>query len=251
MGLSFRVDFFSGILFQITRLILQVMVWKGLYIGRTEVMGIALSDMLTYTVLSLMMSLLVGDYDLMFWINDDVQDGSIVERLTVPIGFGRYYIWRTLAAKPATFLTQILPVVLPAALLFGVRISVDPLDILAAFVAGVLAFAIMTGYGFIMGLTVLWLKNSYFLVVVTALIWQLFSGALVPMWFFPNWLETAGRFLPFRYVVFEPISILMGKTPPEQIPAELCFAAAWAAGLCALALLLWLRGRRRLFVNGG
>lgn len=247
--LAFPADLVIGALFSFAQVVMTALIWKGLYRGADEVMGIALGDMLMYTVLSRLTIMLTSSGGIMYRIDESVQNGSIVERLTAPIGFKRYYILNALAATPTGFLTQIVPVVAASALLFGVRIGASFPAALAYIIATALGFAIMTGYEFIMGLSVLWFKNSFFLQWLDGLIWQLFAGYMVPMWFFPEWLETVGRVLPFRYVIFEPVSILMGKT--EQIPMTLCISAAWAVGLHALASLIWLRGRKYLLINGG
>ncbi|MDR1328839.1 MAG: ABC-2 family transporter protein [Oscillospiraceae bacterium] len=250
-SLAFSVDSAVGLLFSFAQVVFQALVWKGLYRGAPEVMGVALGDMLTYTVLSRLTIMLTDSGGIMFQINDSVQNGSIVERLTVPLGFKRYYTLNALAATPVDFVTRIIPVVAASALLFGVRIGANLMTVLAYLAATAFGFAIMTGYEFIMGLSVLWLKNSFFLQWMDGMISQLFTGYMVPMWFFPKWLETVGRFLPFRCVIFEPVSILMGKTAPEQIPLTLCVSAAWAVGLHAVASLIWSRGSKYLLINGG
>jgi ABC-2 type transport system permease protein len=102
-----------------------------------------------------------------------------------------------------------------------------------------------------MGMSVLWLKNSFFLENLTELVFRLFGGAVVPLWFFPGWLDTASRFLPFRCVIYEPISILLGKTPMARIPAVLGTQALWAAILFGLMSLVWAKGKKHMMIQGG
>jgi ABC-2 type transport system permease protein len=251
--LTFPVDVVVGTAFRFLQIVLTVLIWKGLYrySGNTEVMGVALSDMLSYTVLAQLTSTLTGNTGIMYRLNESFLEGSIVDRLTAPLNVGKYYILDSLAAKPMELVTETIPVILTACVLFGTEVSANPWSVIAYFVAVFLAFMITTGYHFVLGLSVIWLKDAYFFEWLDEVVWMLFAGLIVPMWFFPSWLETVGRILPFRYAIFEPVSILMGKTPPEQIPMALCFAAAWAIGLYALAALIWSRGRKRLLVNGG
>ncbi|MDR0445442.1 MAG: ABC-2 family transporter protein [Oscillospiraceae bacterium] len=249
-NLAFKSNFVIGTIFSFAEIIVTALIWTGFYRGADEVMGVALGEMLTYTVLNRLTIYLTDGGGIMYQINESVQDGSITERLTAPLGFMRYYILNALAAKPMQLAGRLFSII-PGALLFGARITAEPLMPLVYALMVALAFAIETGYEFVMGLSVLWLKNSFFLEWTDGLLSTLFAGYLVPMWFFPKWLDAIGRVLPFRYIVFEPTSILVGRTPPEQIPLVMSVSLAWAVALYAAAALMWRRGRRHLMINGG
>ena len=38
------------------------------------------------------------------------------------------------------------------------------------------------------------------------------SGALVPMWVFPESLQIVSRYLPFEYIYYGPITVLIGDS---------------------------------------
>lgn len=80
---------------------------------------------------------------------------------------------------------------------------------------------------------------------------NLFSGALVPIWFFPESLKKISIFLPFRYIVFEPLSILLNKKNIYEILNILFLQILWIGILMCVVRVVWDRGRRKIMIQGG
>jgi ABC-2 type transport system permease protein len=189
--------------------------------------------------------------DVMNHLNASFLDGSISLRLLLPLGYRTYYFLSNLSENLFWSIYQSLPPILVAIVFFGLRFDLTPQRLGLYCVSVMLAFFISFLFSFIMGTSVIWLKNSFFLENLRSLVLRLFSGAIVPLWFFPGWLNSASNFLPFRYIIFEPISILLGKTPMEQIPAVLMMQTLWIAILFGLMSFIWAMARKHIMVQGG
>jgi ABC-2 type transport system permease protein len=64
---------------------------------------------------------------------------------------------------------------------------------------------------YIIGLISFWYILVWQLNVVLNGIVRLFSGAFIPVWFFPASFMLMSYFLPFRLMYYEPISVYLGK----------------------------------------
>lgn len=106
-------------------------------------------------------------------------------------------------------------------------------------------------YNFLFGSSVIWLRNSFFLKNVNSVLLNLFSGALVPLWFFPHGLKAISDFLPFRYIVFEPIAILLNTKSHEETLFVLVMQLFWITILFCAVTLVWHRGRTKIMIQGG
>lgn len=106
-------------------------------------------------------------------------------------------------------------------------------------------------YNFLFGLSVIWFRNSFFLNNINSVLSNLFSGALVPLWFFPEGLGMLSEFLPFRYIVFEPVSIFLNKRGPEEITTVLGMQLLWIFILYFAVTLVWNKGRHKIMIQGG
>lgn len=80
---------------------------------------------------------------------------------------------------------------------------------------------------------------------------DLLSGAMIPLWFFPDWLSSALYCLPFVYMFQEPLSIYIGKYPVGECFTKLGIQAAWLAVLLVIFLFAQKRATRRVMVQGG
>ena len=249
--IAFRADYLIDVVFSFCYIALQIFIWRGLYGSSGEArMGIVLGDMVAYTILASITRMLTNA-NVMLDLNKTVQDGSVSMRLLLPLGFRMYYFLSTLSENLFWSLYRSLPPILVAIGFFGLRFTLDPQRLGLYCLSVMLAFGIHFMYSFIMGMSIVWVRNGFFLDNFDALIFRLFSGAVVPMWFFPGWLNAASEVLPFRYVMFEPISILLGKTPMAQIPGVLGMQALWIAILSGLMSLIWSRGRKHIMIQGG
>ena len=77
------------------------------------------------------------------------------------------------------------------------------------------------------------------------------GGSLIPLDLMPAWLRFVCDYLPFKYTVYSPVKVLLGKMTVEETIAGLGVQLVWIA-ICAVALvLLWSRGIRRYQAYGG
>lgn len=80
---------------------------------------------------------------------------------------------------------------------------------------------------------------------------SLFSGAFIPLYFMPDWIERVAKYLPFAGVYFVPSAILSGGLAGREFTEALLLQALWAlVGVGALASI-WMAGSRKLVMQGG
>jgi ABC-2 type transport system permease protein len=83
------------------------------------------------------------------------------------------------------------------------------------------------------------------------LVWMFLSGAVIPITFFPAWLETVARASPFASITQLPIEILLGKHTGAAMLGVLALQATWACVLWVAGRALLRAATRKLVVQGG
>jgi ABC-2 type transport system permease protein len=78
-----------------------------------------------------------------------------------------------------------------------------------------------------------------------------FSGALVPLPLFPDWMQPALRLQPFAGLLDIPLRIYSGHLGAPDALAALARQAVWVIVLVALGRLLMARVMSRLQAQGG
>lgn len=247
----FRFDYITGVLFAFFYIVLKVYLWKGIYgSGGEAVNGIVLNDMIAYSILA---SLTGGvtKTSVMNDLNDSVLSGSIASDLLLPIGLKRYLFIRSVIKNILETIYTTAPSVLAAILFFGFHTEISFFRVILYLFSVTMGIVINFYYNFLFGLSVIWFRNSFFLNNINSVLSSLFSGALVPLWFFPEGLGMLSEFLPFRYIVFEPVSIFLNKRGPEEITAVLGMQLLWIFILYFAVTLVWNRGRQKIMIQGG
>jgi ABC-2 type transport system permease protein len=76
------------------------------------------------------------------------------------------------------------------------------------------------------------------------------GGFLIPLDFYPNWLQTIARSLPFAYMIYGPSKLFVGPSP-QLLLNVLSMQAVWIVALGTILVLSYRRGVGYLTVNGG
>ncbi len=251
-AIAYRFNYILATMFSFVALVLQISIWKALYAGKgvAVLSGIALSDMIAYSIITLFSSGIIVS-KAMYEINDMVVDGEIAQRLLLPLGFRRHFFMSNISSNVFTTICSSLPPCIVAVLLYGFKIDLNLMNLGFYIISLGFAFIINFNMNFVFGLSVFWLKNAFFLQWTESAFNSLFSGKYVPMWFFPGWLSDISLFLPFRYIVFEPTAILLGKYSISGMITVLAAQVVWIAVLYLLGNVVWNKGKKIVFSQGG
>lgn len=248
-----------GVLFvgRILALFVQVAIWKALLgvEGRAEssIGSITLREMVTYVIISrtiaVFVSLFAG-YSPLWRIGEKIQNGEIAMDLTRPVGLRENLFFETLGNNLFEIIFGALPMLLAGALFFGLDVPPPAYLLLfaAAAVNGLLIYFMLS---YMAGLIAFWYLTVWHLERFLNDLILVFSGALIPLWFFPPFLVTVSEWLPFRLIFYTPISIYLEKHSMPEVGSLILQQFAWLGVLLLVERVMWKRGVRKLVIQGG
>ncbi len=158
-----------------------------------------------------------------------IKSGQISHVLIKPISFFKKEFAHVTGYKiPATLL--LLLIVTPLFLLFGqyFKLKLTLLTFVLAFFVLVLSFFLNYLISFIVGLLSFWVEDIVGFTSLKEVTILLLSGAVLPLEFFPKALSQINNLLPFKYLLYFPVSIIQGKTPLSSILFGLFIQLVWA-----------------------
>ncbi len=250
---AYRFNLVCWMFFGFLQVVLMASVWIALYAtnGVDTMNGASLNDMLIYNLFSNLTNGLVGGSGIMYMLDRMIVQGDIANRLLLPLSFPRDLCLSIKVEGLVNTMFALVPVLLVGLLIYRPTLSFAWADVGLYVLSLLLASCISFGMFFLFGLVTFWVEDAYFFSWAIGALNTLFSGYMVPMWFFPGWLNTISRFLPFRYMVFEPMNILLGKNTVAESMQVLGMQALMAVICIGAAMLVWRRAQRRVFVQGG
>ena len=227
-----------------------IMVWEAFYRSGTARQPMTLPEVITYVWLGQAMLSLIP-WNVESDIRDAIRSGAVVYELLRPLDLYWHWYVKTAATRLAFLALRATPLFFIAGLCFHLGPPASTASgaawALSMVGAALLACAIST----LMAASHLWTiagEGVEGLVVTLVLV---FSGALVPLPFFPQWAQTALDFLPFRGLIDVPFRLYLGHLPPLAVFPLLAHQLAWTLALLLAGRGLLGRGLRRLVVQGG
>jgi ABC-2 type transport system permease protein len=100
-------------------------------------------------------------------------------------------------------------------------------------------------------ISVLWTVAGDGMMRIFPAVMMLLSGVLVPLAYFPDWMQAALRFLPFSSLVDIPTNFYLGTIPASGIFTYGLLQAFWTAAFILIGMQLFTMGARKVVVQGG
>jgi ABC-2 type transport system permease protein len=222
--------------------------WRATYAaqGASSIAGLSLRDTLWYLMLA--ETIVLSRPRMAQQIASQVRDGSIAYLLNKPYSFLLYQAAASLGDSVLRMLGNAAAGGLVVWLMVGPPPDVRglPLVLVAMALGWLIDFCVAA----LLGL------SAFFSEEVTAFEWIynkllfLLGGLLIPLDFFPEWLQRVSRALPFAAAVYGPARLFV--TPDlGGFLALLGAQLGWLAGLGLLLALAYNRGTAYLSINGG
>ncbi|MBN1624721.1 MAG: ABC-2 family transporter protein [Clostridia bacterium] len=245
----FRSNFFMGILKVFLKAALLLALWTALYTGKDSIEGINLGTMVFYALASIVFSLFISS-NIENTISSDIMSGNIAMGIAGPVAYPKLIVIRQLAFTGVNLTLRIIPYglcLLPIVLIMKPEINFSFMLIISL----LLSYVLFILYQMIFGFIAFWTMEVSGVIEARNAAMLVFSGSMIPLWFFPEWLFSIARFLPFQATFHIPLSMLIGKLEGQAAFDALVVQVIWLFIFLLICILVWRKARRKVVVNGG
>lgn len=225
-------------------------IWMAIYKYDSLINGISKEQIVTYIIFSRII------YTQLTWgfiprIGVKVQTGSIVMDLLKPVDFQLYmYLGRMGDFTIFAILTSI-PILIICALTLGIQPPPNVNALICFCLSLILAMTISFFVEFCIGLLTFYTNFSWGLQTFQESLVALFSGALIPLSFFPGWLLKITYVLPFKEMSYSPVAIYLGLIKGDAIYETLLFQCLWVVALVIISRIFYSLIIKKVTVQGG
>ncbi len=247
---TYRANSILGFLSIVLQLIVQVSLWTFLSRSQSNISGISYNDLIIYVVLNTVIGTFTNS-NVCNDLGDKVYDGSIVIDIIRPLEIKSFMLAQYFGIIVYKLIFNVIPIVIMAILALKVNFPFDLLRI-CVFIIGIINASLLFFYiNYILGLTSFWLQKIWFMRFYIYGCMALLGGSMIPIWFYPAWLDTVSKFLPFRYIIFEPIQVYIKSTGWQEWAFFLFMQFLWLFVLYLIERMIWSNSERRIFIQGG
>ncbi len=254
-NLQYRISALAGISAQFFFGLVFIMVYLAFYesnVGTSVPMQ--LNQLVTYLWLNQAFFALIY-----LWVKDEellsmIKNGNVAYELCRPVSFYFKWYFTLYGSRIASVALRFLPVLIIALLLpspYNLSLPNSLLSfglfIVSLFVASLLVTAIAMIYHLITFFT---LDERGVLTLLTV-IGEIFEGGVVPILFFPKFLQIIAYILPFRYICDAPFRIYSGNINTSGALINIGVSAIWVILCFGIGIILSKKALKKAVIQGG
>lgn len=252
-NLSYRANAIIFFLGELMLLFVTFYLWKAIYRSSDSmiIQGFSLNEMIVYVLISFITAIIVNA-DIAYSISREVKDGSIAINLIRPISYQKRMFFESLGNLMYNFIVVFLigfVVVTILQISYSGKISI--VNTILYFISILAGFFINFYYSYMFGLLSFKITNMWGLTQIMNAISQLLSGALIPIVFFPGWMQWIFNFLPFSSMIYTPSMIYLGKLTNIEIIKAISIQFLWVIILMIIGRQMWKALIKELTILGG
>jgi ABC-2 type transport system permease protein len=188
-----------------------------------------------------------------------IRTGGVAYELSRPLDLYTFWFFRTLAYRTAGTTLRVVPMIIFAMLLLPLLGLADwALKPPPTWVAGLLfllsmALAVLLACAvtMLMHVALVWSLSGEGINRIMLSIVTIFTGMMVPLPLFPDWMQPVLYWQPLRGIVDVPYRLYSGNILPAEAMSEILHQVLWVVLLIGFGRWLLSRNIRRLVVQGG
>jgi len=248
--LTYRAATLAGLVTNFFFGIIRATILIALYGTRQEVAGISLQGAITYAALT---QAVIGFLSIFGWVDlmNTVYSGQVATDLLKPIGYFRFWLAQDLGRAGVNFFFRGIIVIIGYAFIFDLHWP-DTITQWTSFaLALVFSWLLSFSWRFITNLAAFWTPNAYGISRFFFIFSWFFSGFLMPLRYFPEWVVRISYLTPFPHMLNTVVEIYLNLIQGPELLLALLHQLLWIAALILAGQLILRAGLRRLVILGG
>ena len=249
-SMTYEFNVYGNIIMQTIIMITSAYFWRALYKGRGMVGDVDADSMLTYVVISSLLSvLLITNVERR--IQTSVVKGTVATDMMKPVNIFGVYFAEDIGNIIALIFQNMLPILIIGSLMIKVPRMADIRDLPLLIISVAESFLINWLIAALFGMIAFTAVNIDALIQVKKHLLRLLSGSIIPIWFFPPGVARVLESLPFVYIYQLPLSIYIGRGDRAQHLGQMGIQSIWLVILAGLFFYAQNRAARKVMVQGG
>ncbi len=257
--LQYRTAALAGVATQLFWGFVKVMVLEAFYTHATSTQPMTLREATGYVWLG--QAFLIA---LVPWGGDKeiqalIRSGAVGYDLLRPTDLYNFWFTRALALRTAPLILRGLPLLAVTMFLFRIiglserSLSLPPsfasgIAFLVSFIGGILLSSAIT---MLLTVSMMWTLSGEGINSVLPNLITIFSGMIIPLPLFPEWLQPFLNFLPFSGLLDKPFRLFTGNLLPNELLNVLLHQIFWIFVIIILGRFLVKYGVKKLVIQGG
>lgn len=253
-GLQYRTAAWAGIATQFAWGFMNLLMFRAFYLSGQNAFPMEFHQLSGYIW---MQQAFLAMFMTWFFDNEifeHISSGSIAYELCRPCDLYSMWFMKNVAIRLSRVVLRCIPILLVAAFLpapFGMSLPPD------LFSAVLFPFSMLLGFLVIVAFSMLVYISAFFTIspmgirIIIASMMEFLAGGVIPVPFFPEWMQQILRFLPFGSMQNTPFQIYVGYYEPREALFCMLLQIFWLIALIFFGKSLMKKALKKVVVQGG
>jgi len=248
--LAYRGALWFGTIATSASILIYYYLWLAVFSESAVIDGYTFQMMITYIIIArVLASQFFNGINLT--LAEWIRGGDIATELLRPIGILRSLFALRIGEFAQFAVFKLIPITLVAALLLGASPPGGVVYFLLFVINIFAALVLLFFFEVIVGTLAFYTMEFYAVRFAKDAALTILSGGLVPLFLFPEWLQSIFRFLPFSHLVAGPIEMYLGVLSYSEAVRALINLGMWIIVMVLLSLLFFKTAMKKVVVQGG
>ncbi len=246
---AYRFDHIMSIFNTCLKLFIYWGLYRVLYGGATEIDGITMTMVSTNYALSISLNAVFYTND--YYLPDKIYNGSIANELLLPISFQGRMLADNLGYALFSLVFHCAPVIIISALVMGIAAPAGFVAFIMFIISALLGYGVLWSMSYVTQMLAFSSINIWAVSTIKNVFINVLSGAMIPLWFMPEWIKGVLDFTPFSSIYFTPVQIYLGELTFDEMAVKAGIQLLWILVIYFAGRILWAKGKKKLVVQGG
>ncbi len=240
----YRTNFLLWRVRNILRLVMTYFLWNSIFQSGSVIFGYSRNQMLAYVFLVLIIQSFILSAPSADNIGGEISGGELSNFLVKPVSYLKYWFTRDLSSKLLNLIFSLFEIsFLWLILRPELYLSLNPLQVAGFLISCGLAVCINYFLNLLARVVTFWVPEYTwglsFLLLISI---EIFSGLIFPLDILPAAGRLALQLTPFPYLIYYPITMLIGKTTGFDLVRVLIQSSVWLLIVYSLSQYFWRKG---------
>ncbi|MGI9147315.1 MAG: ABC transporter permease [Chloroflexota bacterium] len=184
-------------------------------------------------------------------VEETIRTGDVVSDLSKPFTYLGFWLARDLGRAAYFVVFRAVPILLAGQVSFGLHWPSSLGVWLEFLLSVVLALVVSFGWRFLLNVSAFWTTDARGLGALANAATMFLGGFVVPIRYFPDWIQPLVLALPFAAITQTPADVFVERVRGADIVLPLVGQLVWAGVLLGSAQLVTVLATRRVVIQGG
>lgn len=253
-GLQYRAAAWAGVATQFAWGGMNILMYRAFYRAGAEAFPMEFDSLSTYIWLQQALLALFMAWYFDNDIFDSITSGSISYELCRPCDLYTMWFVKNMAVRLSRVVLRCFPILAVAVFLpkpYGMTLPGSVMAGLLFPLSLILGFLVLVAFSMLIYISAFYTISPIGIRILATSVVEFFAGAVIPIPFFPTWLQPIMNALPFASMQNTPFLIYTGHVGGQEAMWAICLQAAWLVVLVGIGKIWIRRATRRVVLQGG